>query len=114
MTTDTEPAAPDAELWYVRARTDEELRRMAAARLSEHLEIGARLVARCEVAAETSPSDGAGPLLAAARLVRANAEVAQTLARLAAMERYRHKIFDPRGARRPGSGELNSKNLREG
>lgn len=101
---------PEAELWYLRARADEDIRRVAMARLGEHLEVGARLVARCEAAAETSLNDGVRPLLAAARLVRANAEVAQTLARLASMERRRRPgIFEATERSRPDSAELNAK-----
>lgn len=85
---------------------------MAAMRLNELLETGTRLTARCEAIAETGSGDRTGPLLAAARLARTNAELAQTLAHLATMERRRRrKIFDPARALRPNLTELNSKKI---
>lgn len=75
-------------------KSDEELRRLAVARLAEHLDIGSSLVARCEELAHASRGDRLGPLHAAARLMRANALVAQALANVAQVERRRRTIVE--------------------
>ena len=76
------------------ARSDEEFRRLAAERLTEYLEMGASLIARCEHLAELPKGDRLGPLYAAARLMRANALVAQVLANVAQVERRSRRIIE--------------------
>lgn len=80
-----EPAAP---------RSDDELRRLAAERLTDHLDMGVSLVGRCEDLAYSSKGDKLGALYAAARLMHANAQVAQALADVAQVERRRRSIVE--------------------
>ena len=107
------PQAPDpgaqtsAVVSEEEPRSDEELRRLAAERLSEHLEMGASLVARAEHLAELPKGDRLGPLYAAARLMRANALVAQTLANVVQVERRQRSIVEPKVA------ELNARLQKE-
>jgi hypothetical protein len=76
------------------ARTDDELRRFAVERLIDHLEIGASLVERCERLAFARRGDRVGPMHAAARLMQANAKVADALAHVAQIERRRRSIIE--------------------
>lgn len=87
---------------------DEALRRLAVLRLAEHLEIGGQLVARCQALADTKRGDRLGPLTAAARLMRANVQVAQTLAHVALVERRRRTIVERIQTSDPQTAELNS------
>ena len=103
----TSVAVPEAE--PSGARSDEELRRLAAERLSEHLEMGASLVARAEHLAELPKGDRLGPLYAAARLMRANALVAQTLANVVQVERRRRSIVEHIQPPDPKVAELNAR-----
>ena len=91
------------------ARSDEELRRLAAERLSEHLEMGASLVARAEHLAELPKGDRLGPLYAAARLMRANALIAQTLANVVQVERRQRSIVEHIQPLDPKVAELNAR-----
>jgi hypothetical protein len=95
------------------ARSDEELRRLAAERLSEHLEMGASLVARAEHLAELPKGDRLGPLYAAARLMRANALVAQTLANVVQVERRQRSIVEHIQPPDPKVVELNARLQKE-
>lgn len=88
--------------------TDDELRRLAGKRLAQHLELGAILVAHCEKLALTAQGDRLGPLYAAARLMRANAQVADTLAHVALVERRRRSIVERIQSPGPETSELNS------
>jgi hypothetical protein len=76
------------------ALTDEELRRLAAERLAEHLDVGSTLILRCETLSLTTKGDKLGPINAAARLMRANAHVAEVLANVAQVERRRRSIVE--------------------
>ena len=87
---------------------DDELRRIAAERLAEHLEIGASLVARCEHLAGLSKGDRTGPLYAAARLMRADAEIARALATMVGVERRSKSIIERVQPVDPKKAELNS------
>ncbi len=93
--------------------TDEELRRLAVMRLSEHLEVGATLVGRCEQLAMAHRGDRLGPLYAAARLMRANALVAQALAHVAQVEYRQRSIVERIQPPDPKLAELNSRLQRE-
>jgi hypothetical protein len=91
-------------------KRDDELRLLAAERLAEYLDIGAGLVARCEHLAAVPKGDRLGPLNAAARLMRANAQVAQALATVAQVERRRRSIVERIEPVDPKIAELNSEN----
>jgi hypothetical protein len=114
MTKDN-PQAPDAGgqtsavVPEEEPRSDEELRRLAAERLTEHLEMGASLVARCEHLAELPRGDRLGPLYAAARLMRANAFVAQALANVVQVERRKRSIIERIQPPDPKTAELNAR-----
>lgn len=111
--TENEDAAAAAETPHVLALSDDALRRLAAAQLVQHLDMGTLLVARCQALAQVARGDRLGPLAAAARLMRANAQVAQTLAHVAMVERRQRTIVERIQQPVPRIGELNSKNLSE-
>jgi hypothetical protein len=96
-------AAPSAG-----GRTDDDLRRLAAERLAEHLDIGASLIARCEALAQSPGADMLGSINAAARLMRANAFVAEALANVAQVERRRRSIVERIQPPDPRLAELNA------
>ncbi|HEY0299844.1 MAG TPA: hypothetical protein VGC36_00810 [Rhizomicrobium sp.] len=109
MTTLDPPAAgqtPPAE------NPDEALRRLAAARLAEYLDIGVGLAARCTELASGKSRDKLGPITAAARLFNANARVAQALALVAQVERRQRTIVERIQPPDRKILELNSKNER--
>jgi len=106
-----DPDAPAASQSRGPAMTDDELRRAAAGQLAQHLELGAALVARCETLSQAPRGDRLGPLYAAARLMRANAQVAQVLAHVALVERRNRSIVEHIQPPDPKKAELNS-NLR--
>jgi hypothetical protein len=91
------------------AKSDEELRRMAVARLAEHLDIGSSLVTRCEELAQVHRGDRLGPLYAAARLMNANARVALALAQVGQVESRRRSIVERIQPPDPKIAELNSR-----
>lgn len=105
----TNPAAPEEEQNHTPSKADDALRRFAAEQLAQHLETGASLVERCEALALTSRGDRLGPLNAAARLMHANAHVAQTLAHVALVERRSRSIIERIQPPDPKIAELNSK-----
>jgi len=85
-------AVPQIE---VQARpTEDSLRRLVVERLAEHMEIGASLIARCEQLAMAQRGDRLAPIYAAARLMRAQAQVADALAHVAQVERRRRSIVE--------------------
>lgn len=89
--------------------SDEELRRLAVSRLADHLEIGISLAGHCEMLAGKTTGDRLGPVYAAARLMRANAAVAEALANLAQIERRRRSIVERIQSPDPKQAELNSR-----
>ena len=105
---------PAAEHPPAASRPDDELRRLAAERLAEHLDIGASLVARCEELAFAPKGDRLGPLYAAARLMRANAHLAEALAHVAQVERRQRSIVERIQPPDPKLAEWNSKIKSEG
>ena len=92
----------------LQAPTDDELRRLAAIKLAQHLDMGGELVTRCQELAKVARGDRLGPLVAAARLMRANAHVAQTLAHVALVERRQRTIIEQIQRPDPKAAELNS------
>ena len=74
--------------------SSESFRRMAVERLAEHLTIGAALLERCQELAAAQRGDRLGPMHAAARLMQANAKVADALAHVAQIERRRRSIIE--------------------
>ena len=91
------------------AEADEALRRLAAERLADHLEIGISLAGHCEMLAGKTKGDRLGPVYAAARLMRANAAVAEALANVAQIERRRRSIVERIQPPDPKKAELNSR-----
>jgi hypothetical protein len=73
---------------------DEALRRYAVARLADHLDVGVSLAQRCEQLSGIPDGDRVGAITAAARLMNANARVAEALATVAQVERRRRSIVE--------------------
>ncbi|MEI9929263.1 MAG: hypothetical protein WDM89_01500 [Rhizomicrobium sp.] len=90
-------------------RTDDELRRYAAEQLVEHLAIGVSMATRCHGLSAQAHNDKVGPLNAAARLMQANARVAEALATFAQIERRSRTISERIQPPDPKKLELNSK-----
>jgi hypothetical protein len=90
-------------------RTDDELRRYAAEQLAEHLAIGVSMATRCQGLSMQANLDKVGPLNAAARLMQANARVAEALAQFAYVERRSRSISERVQPPDPKLAELNSK-----
>ncbi|MGZ5937797.1 MAG: hypothetical protein ACXWLK_10425 [Rhizomicrobium sp.] len=120
MTEETSPAgdgqndnpAPLVELLPPRP-DDDALRRLAVERLADHLDIGASLIERCETLAFAQRGDRLGPIYAAARLMRAQAHVADALAHVAQVERRRRSIVERIQPVPPKPGDLIPKLTRE-
>jgi hypothetical protein len=91
---------------------DEVLRRTAAEQLAQQLARGDELVARCaELSAAGEAGDQIGSLNAAARLILANARIAQALAQVARVERRSRSVTER--VLPPRLIELNSKTPKE-
>jgi hypothetical protein len=73
---------------------DETLRREAVQHLSDDLEIGSSLLARCEEFALQSREANLAPMHAAARLMQASAKLADSLSGVAQVERRRRSIVE--------------------
>src|SRR6185295_17862881 len=82
-------------------------------RLAEHLRIGAALVERCQQLAAGRRGDRLGPMHAAARLLQANAKVADALAHVARIERRHRSIVERIQPVRVDPKELIQKKLEE-
>ena len=80
----------------------------AVGKLAEHLEIGVTLAHHCEIQAGKAKGDRLGPVYAAARLMRANAAVAEALATVGGIERRRRSIVERIQSPDPRVAELNS------
>lgn len=74
--------------------SDEALRRRAATYMTQHLESAGSLIERCEHLALQAKGDRMRPIHAAARLLQADARVAQALGQLAKVERRQHTIVE--------------------
>lgn len=103
----TDPAALADE--PAALQTDDQLRRFAAERLADHLQIGVDLAQRCEMLSLKAKGDKLGPLYAAARLMQANARIAEALANVAQVERRRRSIVERIQPPDPKKDELNSR-----
>ena len=90
------------------AEADEALRRQAAERLVDHLEIATSLVGHCEMMAGKPTGDRLKPVFAAAQLMRANAVIAEALANFVRIERRRRSIIERIQPLDPKKAELNS------
>jgi hypothetical protein len=80
----------------------------AVGKLAEHLEIGVTLAHHCEIQAGKAKGDRLGPVYAAARLMRANAAVAEALATVGGIERRRRSIVERIQPPDPKKTQLNS------
>lgn len=93
-------------------------RQEAALHLIEYLKSGAALLARCENLLETMPHDQFGSMSAAARLMQANARVAEALSRLAPAEQRRRSVVlhitDDRPTREELIREIEAENAQSG
>ena len=89
-------------------QSDEALRRLAVARLADHLEMGVSLVARCEHLAELPKGDRVKPLFAAARLMQANANIAKAFAQVAQVGRRQRTIIERVQPPAPQNADSNS------
>jgi hypothetical protein len=87
---------------------DEALRRRAAERLADHLEIGISLAGHCEMMAGKTTGDRLKPVFAAAQLMRANAVVAEALVNVGQIERRRRSIVERVQTVDSKKAELNS------
>jgi hypothetical protein len=89
-----------------------DVREFAVDKLAEHLAVGVSLAQLCEDLANKTNGDRLGPIYAAARIMRANAAVAEVLATVGGIERRRRSIVErvpaPKSNPNPDSGELNS------
>ena len=96
----------------------DELRRAAMRHLLDHLESGSSLVLRCEDLATSQPVDQTGPINAAARVLLANAKVADALSRIAQVEQRRRTVVlnlqDDRPTREELIREMQEENARSG
>jgi hypothetical protein len=72
----------------------EQLRHHAVGRLAEYLDFGTSLVQHCEHLAALPTGDRLAPVYAAARLMIANARVAQAFVEVAELERRRRTIVE--------------------
>ena len=75
-------------------KTYEELRRLAVARLVDHLEMTTPLIERCDHLAALPKGDRVRPLFAAAGLIRSSALIAQAFSRAAKVEQCRRTIIE--------------------
>jgi hypothetical protein len=85
-----------------------DVQQFAIDKLAAHLEVGVSLAQLCEDLANKSKGDRLGPIYAAARLMRANAMVADVLATAGGIERRRRSIVEHIQAPHPKPAELNS------
>jgi len=101
----SDPAVPSGE---PPTMTVEELRLFAAERLADQLQIGVDLAGRCESLSAMAKEDKVAPLYAAARLMTANARIADALVAYANAEPRRRLIVERIQTPDPKMLELNS------
>lgn len=99
MTDENAPAAGDsgaepAPVPPPSPHSSEAYRRFAVEELALHLMHGSSLLAQCKALAEASGDDPTGPILAAARLMNANAKIAKALTEAAGTERRSRMIVE--------------------
>ena len=85
-----------------------DVRQYAVDKLAAHLDVGVTLAMHCEMLAGKTKGDRLGPVYAAARLMRANAAVAEALATVGGIERRRRSIVERIQSPDPRAAELNS------
>ncbi len=86
--------AQEARTEDANGKSDEELRHFVAARLAEQVDIGCSFTERCEHLADLPKRDRLAAIYAAARMMRANAFVAQAFAQVAQVERRQKTIVE--------------------
>jgi hypothetical protein len=86
----------------------EDVRAFAVDKLAEHLAVGVSLAQLCEDLANKATGDRLGPIYAAARVMRANAAVAEVLATVGGIERRRRSIVERIQPPDPKKAQLNS------
>ena len=89
--------------------SDDTLRRAAVQHLADEVEIGSSLLARCEEFALKSRNTHLAPMHAAARLMQANAKLADSLSNVAQVERRRRSIVERIEPIDPKQRELNER-----
>ena len=96
----------------------DELRREAMQHLLDHLESGASLVSRCEHLVASQPGERTGAINAAARVLLANAKVADALSRIAQVEQRKRSVVlhlqDDRPTREELIREIEEENAQSG
>jgi len=92
-----------------RVPSDDDYRRAGAAKLTRLLDESCAMLLQCYLRARQSDED-MQPVYAAARLLNANARIAQSLANLAQVEQRRRTIIERVQTPDPKRAELNSKN----
>src|SRR5689334_16597233 len=96
----------------------DDLRRDAMRHLLDHLESGSSLVLRCEDLVASQPGDRTGPINAAARVLLANAKVADALARISQVEQRKRSVVlhlqDDRPTREELIREMEEENRQSG
>lgn len=85
---------------------DEAQRRSTVRELAGYLARGAALLDRCETLASAKRGNRLGPILAASRLLYANAQVAKVLAQVALVESRRRTIVETVQPYKPTPDEL--------
>jgi len=95
----------------------DDLRRDAMRHLLDHLESGSSLILRCEDLT-SQPGDRVGPINAAARVLLANAKVADALARISQVEQRKRSVVlhlqDDRPTREELIREIEEENAQSG
>ena len=86
----------------------DEVRRFAAEKLCGHLAAGVSLLEQCETLAATRKGDRVKPVFAAARLMFAQARIAEALATVSKVERVRRTIIERVQPPAPQNADLNS------
>ncbi len=90
---------------------DEARRQSVAQELAGYLARGTALLNRCETLASAKRGDRLGPILAAARLLNANAQVARVLAQVALVERRSRTIVEAVQPHKPTPEELLARDI---
>lgn len=100
------------------APVNDRQRQDAVRHLVDYLESGTALVARCEELAQSQPNDMFGAMSAAARLMQANARVAEALSRIVPAEQRRRSVVlhitDDRPTREELIREIEAENAQAG
>jgi Predicted protein-tyrosine phosphatase len=108
-------AAPASEILtpYPGFIGDEVHRQKAVAALANYLQRGGALLEHCETLAGRSRGNRLSPILAAAHLLYANAQVAKVLAQVALVEHRRRTIVETVQPHKPTEAELLAQGIAE-